>query len=77
VSKLELNLNYIQTRLDLKFIVEEFVVFTVRGHTDVFASGPGGMISNLRTTIAGVDKGAEIWKGEERWEVWLTCDDKL
>jgi hypothetical protein len=63
VSKLELNLDYIQTRLDLEFVVEEFVVSTVRGRTDVFASGPGDMVSNLRNIIAGVNKGAEIWKG--------------
>lgn len=77
VSKSELNLDHIQARPDLRLAVEEFVASTVRGRTDVFASGPGGMISDLRTVIAGVNKGGEVWKGEERWDVRLTCDDRL
>lgn len=77
VSKSELNLDHIQARPDLKLTVEDFVASTVRGRTDVFASGPGGMISDLRTIIAGVNKGGEVWKGEERWDVRLTCDDRL
>jgi predicted ferric reductase len=77
VSKSELNLDHTQARPDLKLAVEEFVASSVRGRTDVFASGPGSMISDLRTIIAGVNKGGEVWKGEERWDVRLTCDDRL
>jgi hypothetical protein len=50
---------------------------TVRGRTDVFASGPGEMISDLRSIIAAANKGGEVWKGEDRWDVRLTCDDRL
>jgi hypothetical protein len=66
-----------QARPDLKMTVEEFVGSTVRGRTDVFASGPGGMISELRSIIAGVSSGAAVWKGDERGDVRLTCDDRL
>ncbi|OAG06212.1 uncharacterized protein CC84DRAFT_1119948 [Paraphaeosphaeria sporulosa] len=77
VSKSELNLDHMQARPDLKMIVEEFVGSTARGRTDVFASGPGGMISDLRSIIAGVNSGADVWKGDERGDVRLTCDDRL
>lgn len=77
VSKSELNLDHLQARPDLRAIVEEFVAGAVRGRTDVFASGPGGMISDLRSIIAGVNSGAAVWKGDERGDVRLTCDDRL
>jgi ferric-chelate reductase len=35
------------------------------------------MISDLRTIIAGANKGGAVWKGEERGDVRLTCDDRL
>ena len=77
VSKSELNLDHIQARPDLSSIVQDFVASTVRGRTDVFASGPGGMISDLRAIIAGANKGSAVWRGEERGDVRLTCDDRL
>ncbi|KAF1945131.1 ferric-chelate reductase-like protein [Clathrospora elynae] len=77
VSKAELGLNHYQARPGLNEIVNEFVAGTVRGGTDVFASGPGEMISDLRRIIASTNKGGEVWKGENRWDVRLTCDDRL
>ncbi|KAL5434588.1 hypothetical protein PMIN07_006953 [Paraphaeosphaeria minitans] len=77
VSKSELNLDHTQARPDLKMIVKGFVGSTVRGRTDVFASGPGGMISDVRSIIAGVNRGTDVWKGDERGDVRLTCDDRL
>ncbi|KAF2847472.1 ferric-chelate reductase-like protein [Plenodomus tracheiphilus IPT5] len=77
VSKAELGLNHYQARPDLAQIVGQFVGGSVRGPTDVFASGPGEMISDLRRIVAGVNKGAEVMKGEDRWDVRLTCDDRL
>jgi predicted ferric reductase len=77
VSKAELGLNHIQARPDLDTVVSEFVAGTVRGGTNVFASGPGGMISDLRRIIACTNKGGEVWKGDDRWDVRLTCDDRL
>lgn len=77
VSKAELGLNHYQARPDLSAIVARFVDGTVRGGTDVFASGPGEMISDLRRIVAGVNQGGRVLKGEERWDVRLTCDDRL
>jgi predicted ferric reductase len=77
VSKAELGLSHFQARPNLAAIVPEFVNNTVRGRTDVFASGPGEMISDLRSIIAAANKGGEVWKGEDRLDVRLTCDDRL
>lgn len=77
VSKAELGLNHYQARPDLAELVGQFVQGTVQGQTDVFASGPGEMISDLRRIVAGVNKGGAVLKGEERWDVRLTCDDRL
>jgi ferric-chelate reductase len=77
VSKSELGLDHIQARPDLDAVVRDFVAETVRGGTDVFASGPGGMISDLRRIVAGTNRGGEVWRGDDRWDVRLTCDDRL
>ncbi|CBX96143.1 hypothetical protein IAQ61_001317 [Plenodomus lingam] len=77
VSKAELGLNHYQARPDLAEVVAQFVSGTVHGPTDVFASGPGEMISDLRRVVASVNKGGEVMKGEDRWDVRLTCDDRL
>jgi ferric-chelate reductase len=77
VSKSELGLNHIEARPGLDALVTEFVASTVRGGTEVFASGPGGMISDLRRIVAKTNKGGEVWKGDDRWDVRLTCDDRL
>lgn len=77
VSKAELGLNHYKARPALATLVSEFVAGTVRGKTDVFASGPGEMISDLRTIVAGLNQGAEVWKGDDRFNVQLTCDDRL
>lgn len=62
---------------DLSGLVQQFVSSTVRGSTMVFASGPGGMISDLRTIVAGANSGDKVWKGAERHDVRLVCDDRL
>ncbi|KAK5075519.1 hypothetical protein LTR64_001726 [Lithohypha guttulata] len=62
---------------DLQAIVKDFVAGTVQGSTAVYASGPGGMISDLRTIVAGVNDGSKVWRGEERSIVELKCDDRL
>jgi predicted ferric reductase len=77
VSKSDLGLNHIQARPDLDAIVRDFVAGTVRGGTDVFASGPGGMVSDLRRITASINRGGDVWKGDDRWDVRLTCDDRL
>ncbi|KAI0378549.1 ferric reductase NAD binding domain-containing protein [Hypomontagnella monticulosa] len=62
---------------DLHKLVKEFVEGTVRGSTAVYASGPGGMISDLRSIVASCNSGAKVWKGNERYDVQLICDDRL
>lgn len=62
---------------DLHNLVHEFVEGTINGPTTVFASGPGGMISDLRRIVAGVNDGAKVWKGDLRRCVELKCDDRL
>lgn len=77
VLKAELGLNHYQARPDLSALVPEFVAETARGRTEVFASGPGEMISDLRSIVANLNKGGKVWRGEDRWDVRLTCDDRL
>ncbi|KAI1119913.1 ferric reductase like transmembrane component-domain-containing protein [Nemania abortiva] len=62
---------------DLKSLVGDFVDGTVRGPTKVFGSGPGGMISDLRSIVATCNSGAKVWRGNERFDVSLICDDRL
>ncbi|GAP90521.1 putative ferric reductase FRE2 precursor [Rosellinia necatrix] len=62
---------------DLSALVSGFVDSTVRGPTRVFGSGPGGMISDLRSVVAVCNSGAKVWRGNERFDVSLICDDRL
>ncbi|KAI1347428.1 ferric reductase like transmembrane component-domain-containing protein [Xylaria sp. FL0043] len=54
---------------DLKALVSDFMESTVRGPTKVFGSGPGGMISDLRSIVAACNSGAKVWRGNERFDV--------
>ncbi|KAI1098273.1 ferric reductase NAD binding domain-containing protein [Jackrogersella minutella] len=62
---------------DLEKLVKEFVDGTVRGSTSVYASGPGSMISDLRSIVASCNSGEKVWQGNERYDVQLICDDRL
>jgi ferric-chelate reductase len=62
---------------DLPVLVNSFLEETVRGPTSVFASGPGGMISDLRDIVASCNSGSRVWRGLERFDVKLVCDDRL
>lgn len=62
---------------DLSSVVPAFVSNNVRGRTIVFASGPGGMISDLRTYVSKANSGARVWKGDESADVQLVCDNRL
>ncbi|KAL2119080.1 hypothetical protein VTJ04DRAFT_6040 [Mycothermus thermophilus] len=64
-------------RPDVAAVVREFVGGVVRGPTRVFASGPPGMIVDLRGAVAGCNAGGRVWKGEEQFDVRLICDDRL
>ncbi|KAI5865294.1 ferric reductase like transmembrane component-domain-containing protein [Durotheca rogersii] len=62
---------------ELEKLVKEFVENTVTGPTTVYASGPGGMISDLRSVVASCNDGSKVWQGNERYDVKLVCDDRL
>jgi NAD(P)H-flavin reductase len=62
---------------DLSVLVKEFVDDTICGRTTVYASGPGRMISELRSIVALVNDGLKVWKADERYNVSLVCDDRL
>lgn len=69
--------NASQRHPDLAAIVRYFVSNTVRGPTRVFASGPGGMVSDLRGVVAACNDATRVWKGDERFDVELVNDDRL
>ncbi|KAI4719640.1 hypothetical protein E4T48_04149 [Aureobasidium sp. EXF-10727] len=62
---------------DLSILVNDFIDETICGRTSVYASGPGRMISELRSIVANANDGAKVWKAEERYDVSLVCDDRL
>ena len=63
-------------RPDLDELLKEFIESHWTGPTAVFSSGPGGMISDLRRCVAACNSGSMVWKGEERFDVSLECDDR-
>lgn len=62
---------------NLNALVIDFISSTVRGPTCVYASGPGGMISDLRSIVAACNSGSKVWNGNERYDVKLINDDRL
>jgi ferric-chelate reductase len=66
-----------QRHPELPRLLGDFVGSTVRGPTVVFASGPGGMVSDLRSIIAGLNSGSKVWRGDDKYNVSLVCDDRL
>ncbi|KUI54182.1 Ferric/cupric reductase transmembrane component 1 [Cytospora mali] len=66
-----------ERRPHLEDVVKDFVGSVERGSTTVYASGPGGMIGDLRRAVAGCNEAGRVWKGEGRGDVRLICDDRL
>ncbi|KAF4120886.1 Ferric reductase NAD binding domain [Geosmithia morbida] len=62
---------------DLDRLVRGFVESTADGPTTVFASGPGSMITSLRSIVASCNSPSMVWAGKERGSVRLMCDDRL
>jgi predicted ferric reductase len=62
---------------DLSVLVKAFVDETICGRTTVYASGPGRMISELRSIVAEANDGSKVWRADERYDVSLVCDDRL
>lgn len=66
-----------QGRPNLKSLVGDFVTNTVSGRTILFASGPGGMITDLRSIVADLSQPSKVWRGKERFDIDLVYDDRL
>lgn len=64
-------------RPDLGRLINDFLASTLRGSTTVFASGPGGMASDLGTIVAAQNSAGKVWRNEQRYAVRLVCDDRL
>lgn len=58
-------------------ILNDFLDSTVSGATAVYTSGPGGMTIDLRKAVAKCNDGGMVWRGNERHNVYLKCDDRL
>lgn len=64
-------------RPHLDKIVQEFVDSVVRGPSTIYASGPGGMIGDLRRAVAACNQARKVWRGDGSGDVRLVCDDRL
>jgi len=64
-------------RPNIEAAVSQFAGEVAQGSTRVYGSGPPGMIGELRTAVAKSNSGSKVWKGEERFDVNLFCDDRL
>jgi ferric-chelate reductase len=64
-------------RPDVAATVSDFVAGVAHGQTRVFGSGPVGMVVEMRGAVAKCNSGGKVWKGEERFDVRLVCDDRL
>lgn len=64
-------------RPDVTTVVKDFIEGVAQGSTRVFGSGPPGMIGELRNVVADCNSGSKVWKGEDRFDVRLVCDDRL
>lgn len=58
-------------------IVRSFVRSVAQGSTVVYASGPGGMIGDLREAVAACNEAGKVWAGDGMGDVRLVCDDRL
>jgi len=64
-------------RPNVEVAVSGFVDDVAKGSTRVYGSGPAGMIGDLRAAVAKNNSGAKVWKGEERFDVRLVCDERM
>ncbi|KAK4189066.1 putative ferric reductase transmembrane component [Podospora australis] len=64
-------------RPDVAVSVNEFIGGVAQGSSRVFGSGPPSMIGELRSAVAQCNSGSKVFKGEERFDVRLVCDDRL
>ncbi len=49
----------------------------VAGPSKVFVSGPAGMVTDVRNTVAGCNEASKVWRGEDEADVDLVFDERL
>ncbi|OHE94710.1 ferric reductase like transmembrane component [Colletotrichum orchidophilum] len=76
VDRVNIN-NTCRRHPELATVVREFVDATVSGRTAVFASGPGGLMSDMRVAVAECNSVGKVWNGEERHNVSLIHDERM
>lgn len=64
-------------RPHLDKIVKNFVASVAHGSTTIYASGPGGMIGDLRRIVSRCNEAGKVWAGDGRGDVRLVCDHRL
>jgi ferric-chelate reductase len=62
---------------DVALLVREFVESTEMGRTMVFASGPGGLMSDARAAVASQNSGSKVWKGDDKFNVDFIFDERM
>ena len=77
VHKASVRLDPRERHPTLGTIVPHFVEGTISGPTIVYASGPGGMISDLRKAVASCNDPGKVWRGDDRFDVELISDNRL
>lgn len=65
------------THPDLPKLLGDFVESTISGRTTVFASGPGGMMTDLRTVVASLNSPSKVWRRQEKYDVDFVCDNRM
>lgn len=62
---------------DLARVVGDFVDATIAGRTVVFASGPGGLMTDARRAVAACNESGKVWRGEESCNVDFVHDERM
>ena len=62
---------------DLALLISEFVQATETGKTMIFASGPGGLMSDARAAAASQNSGSKVWKGDDKFNVDFIFDERM
>ena len=63
-------------RPEFPLLLKEFIDNVAQGPIQVFARGPPGMTRGVRSAVAGCNSGRRVWKGDDRFDVRLVCDDR-
>ncbi|PWY83355.1 hypothetical protein BO70DRAFT_386813 [Aspergillus heteromorphus CBS 117.55] len=62
---------------DLDLYLSDFLSRVSQGPTRILASGPSGMITRLRKSVAASNEPGKVWRGDERRDVQLVHDDRV